>query len=175
MTRDLLLLLTGFCLVVLQSALGTVLELGLLMPNPLLPLVIYLGMAPDVALWRGAVISFLLGWLFDSVCGNAMGLYTFIHVATFLVARGAGFRLIMRGRASQVLITSLVAIVGAGTLIALRSIFRPAAQFEAMSIRNLVASLLAPGLSTGAIAPFVFLVARRIDTLRRREEGAAVT
>jgi rod shape-determining protein MreD len=173
--RDLVLLATGFALVVLQSALGTVLGLGLLMPNPALPMVIYLGMAPDVALARGAVLSFLLGWLVDSACGNAMGLYTFVHVATFLVARGAGFRLIMRGRISQVLITALASVVGAVTLIALRSIFRPEVRFETISPQHMVAAVLAPGLSTGAIAPFVFQLARRIDTFRRREEGAAIT
>ena len=96
-------------------------------------------------------------------------------MATFLVARGAGFRLIMRGRLSQVLITALAAIAGAGTLIALRSIFRPHTQFETLSAHHLVAAVLAPGLSTGAVAPFVFQIVRRIDTFRRREEGAAVT
>jgi rod shape-determining protein MreD len=175
MIRDLLLLAAGFFLVVFASSLGTVLHLGLLMPNVILPIVIYLGMAPDVSLARGAMLSFALGWLLDSACGNAMGLYTFIHVATFLVARGAGFRLIMRGRISQVMITSLAAIVGAVTLIALRSIFRPPQQFEAISIRHLFAAVLAPALSTGAIAPFVFQLVRRIDAFRRREEGAAVT
>lgn len=175
MIRDVLLLMVGFLLLVLQAALGTVLGLGLLMPNPVLPIVIYLGMAPDISLGRGAVLSFLFGWLVDSACGNAMGLYTFVHEATFLVARGAGFRLIMRGRVSQVLITALAAVVGSGTLIALRSIFRPEVQFDAISLRHLFASVLAPGLMTGAIAPFVFRLARRIDTLRRREEGTAVS
>ena len=175
MIRDLVLLATGFTMLVLAAALGTVTKLGVLMPNAVLPIVIYLGMAPDVSLARGAILSFLLGWLMDSVCGNALGLYTFTHVATFLVARGAGFRLIMRGRVSQVLITALASIVGAGTLIALRSIFRPQAQFDTLSARYLLASVLAPGLSTGAMAPFVFQLVRRIDSLRRREEGAQVT
>ncbi len=175
MTRDLLLLSTGLLLLVLQAAVGSVLDLGVLMPNPLLPMVIYLGMAPDVSLVRGAVLSFLLGVLLDSFCGNAMGLLTFVHEATYLVARGAGFRLIMRGRGSQVLITAAAAVIGAGSVVALRSIFRSATPFDAVSIRHLTVSLLASALSTGAIAPFVFLLVRRIDSLRRREESSVLT
>jgi hypothetical protein len=34
-------------------------------------------------------------------------------------------------------------------------------------------AVLAPSLATGAIAPFVFQLARRIDTLRRRDEAAS--
>jgi len=175
MTRDLLLLLTGLLLLVLQAAVGSVLDLGVLMPNPLLPMVIYLGMAPDVSLVRGAVLSFVLGLLLDSFCGNAMGLLTFVHEATYLVARGAGFRLIMRGRVSQVLITAFAAVIGAVAVVALRSIFRTAVPFDAVSLRHLTVSLAASALSTGAIAPFVFLLVKRIDSLRRREESAVLT
>jgi hypothetical protein len=35
--------------------------------------------------------------------------------------------------------------------------------------------LLAPGLSTGAVAPFVFRIVRRVDGFRRREESAAIS
>jgi rod shape-determining protein MreD len=175
MTRDLLLLALGFLFVSMTAALGTVLDIGVLMPNAILPIVIYLGMAPDVGLARGACLSFVLGLMVDSACGNAMGLMTFTHVAVFLVARAAGFRLLMRGRISQVLITSLTAIVAAFTLIALRSIFRPRFDFDAVSTHHLVVALLAPGLSTGAIAPFVFRIVRRVDVFRRREESAAVS
>jgi rod shape-determining protein MreD len=175
MIRDLLILALGSFCVAVSAAMGTVLDLGALMPNAILPIVIYLGMAPDVTVARGAPLSFILGLMLDSACGNAMGLLTFVHVATFLVARAAGFRLLMRGRASQVLITSLTAVVGSITLVALRSIFRPPFSFDAVSTRHLLVSLLAPGLSTGAIAPFVFRVVRRVDGLRRREESAAIS
>jgi rod shape-determining protein MreD len=172
MMRDVLILGLGLFLLTVQSALGTVVDLGVLMPNPLLPVVIYLGMAPDVGLARGAFLSFMLGLMLDSATGNAMGLMTFVHEATFLVARGAGFRLLMRGRVSQVLMTALTAAVGAGTVIALRSIFRPPFSFEAVSTRQLVVGVLAPALSTGALSPFVFQLVRRIDSFRRREEAA---
>jgi rod shape-determining protein MreD len=172
-TRDLAFLALGFALIVLAAALGAVVDVGVLMPNPVLPLVLYLAMAPDTSLARGSALSFSLGFLLDGATGNAMGLFTFVMVASFLAARGAGFRLLVRGRVSQVLATAATAVIGTGVLIALRSIFRASAPFEALSVRHLAAAVLSPALCTGAIAPFLYQLAQRIDSARRREEGAA--
>jgi rod shape-determining protein MreD len=173
MTRELSLLLTGVLLVAFESAIGVITRLGSLMPNAILPIVLYLGMAPDIALWRAALLSFLLGLLVDSASGNAMGLMTFVHVATLLAARAGSLRLIMRGRVSQVLITALVAALGAGMVVALRGLFRPEESFHVSSTRHLLVAVIAPSLATGAIAPFVFQLVRRVDTLRRRDESAS--
>jgi rod shape-determining protein MreD len=172
MTRELMLLLLGFSLIVVQGALGAVVDLGVLMPNPILPLVIYLAMTPDVTLARGAALSFLLGFLFDSATGNAMGLFTFVHEASFLVARGAGVRLIVRGRASQMLFTAAASMLGSVTLIALLRIFRPANQHTMSSPTHAALSVLASGLATGLVSPLIYQLARRVDGLRRRDEGA---
>ena len=173
MMRDALLIATGFLLVAIEAAVGTLTGLGELMPNAILPIVIYLGMAPDMSLARASLLSFVLGMLVDSATGNALGLLTFVHVGTLVAARAAGVRLLMRGRVSQVLIAALFAFLGAIVVIALRAIFRPASQFGAVSVRHLLVSVLAPSLATGAIAPFVFQLARRIDTLRKRDDAAA--
>jgi rod shape-determining protein MreD len=174
MMRDVLLIATGFLLVAVEAALGSVTRLGELMPNAVLPIVIYLGMAPDMSLARAALLSFVLGMLVDSAAGNALGLLTFVHVATLVTARAAGVRLLMRGRVSQVLIASLFALLGGIIVIALRAVFRPAQPYSVVSLRHLVVAVLAPSLATGAIAPFIFQLARRIDTLRRRDEAASV-
>lgn len=164
----------GFLLVVVQSALGAVLDLGLLMPNPVLPIVLYLGMTPDISLARGSALSFALGLLLDSAAGQSMGLFTFVHQATFLVTRGASLRLFMRGQLSQMLLAAAASLAGSATIVALRGIFRPAGHFEAVSALHLAAAVLLSGLSTGLIAPFIFQLVRRIDQLRRREDGAAM-
>ncbi|MET0341428.1 MAG: rod shape-determining protein MreD [Polyangiales bacterium] len=173
MMRDALLLMTGFLLVALEAAIGSLTGLGELMPNAVLPIVIYLGMAPDMSLARAATLSFVLGMMVDSAVGSAVGLLTFVHVGTLVAARAAGVRLIMRGRVSQVLIAALAALIGAVIVIALRSIFKPEDHFGMVSIRHLVVAVLAPSLATGAIAPFVFQLARRIDTLRRRDDATS--
>jgi rod shape-determining protein MreD len=172
MMREFLLLLLGFSLIVVQGALGAVVDLGVLMPNPILPLVIYLAMTHDVTLARGAVLSFLLGFLFDSATGNAMGLFTFVHEASFLVARGAGVRLIVRGRASQMLITALAAALSSVTVIALLRIFRPVNQAGMSSPAHAALSVIASALATGLMSPLIYQLARRVDGLRRRDEGA---
>ena len=175
MMRDALLLLLGFSLIVMQSALGAVVELGVLMPNLVLPIVLYLAMAPDISLARGALLSFALGVLFDSTTGNSMGLFTFVHEASFLIARGAGFRLIIRGRMQQMLATGASAAVGSITLIALRSIFRKSSQFDISSPTYMALAVLGSALSTGLVAPLVYQLVRRVDQLRRRDDaGAAV-
>ncbi len=175
MSRDLSLLALGFALTALEAALGTVIPLGSVMPNALLPIVIYLGMAADISLARAALLSFALGLFVDSAAGNAMGLMTFIHVATLVGTRAAGVRLMMRGKLSHVLITALIAAMGATAVISLRSIFRPEEQFEATSVRHLIVAVLLPSLTTGAIAPFVFQLVRRIDTRSRRDEVASLS
>jgi rod shape-determining protein MreD len=171
--RELALLAISFALVALESAVGTVTRIGPLMPNAVLPIVIYLGMAPDISLARGAVLSFLLGLLVDSASGNAMGLMTFVCVATLVATRAGSLRLIMRGRVSQVLITALLAALGALTVVALRRLFRPDESFQVASTRHLLVAILAPSLATGALAPFIFQLVRRVDTLRRRDESAS--
>lgn len=173
MMRDLMLLGTGFVLLALEAALGALTGLGELMPNALLPIVIYLGMAPDMSLARAALLSFGMGMMVDSAVGNAVGLLTFVHVGTLVAARAAGVRLLMRGRVSQVLIAALAALIGAVIVITLRSIFKPDEQFGMVSIRHLVVAVLAPSLATGALAPFIFQLARRIDTLRRRDDATS--
>jgi rod shape-determining protein MreD len=172
MTRELLLLLLGFSLIVVQGALGAVVDLGVLMPNPILPLVIYLAMMPDVTLARGAVLSFLLGFLFDSATGNAMGLFTFVHEASFLVARGAGVRLIVRGRISQMLLTTVAAMLGSFTVIALLRIFRPASQAAMSSPVHATLAVVVSAIATGLVSPLIYQLARRVDGIRRRDEGA---
>jgi len=173
--RDLLLLATGALLATLEAALATVVRLGPLSPNLALPIVIYLGIAPDVSLARAALLSFALGLFADAASGHAMGLTTFLYVALLLAARGLGVRLLMRGRASQVLITAVSAIACALVVVALRRVFRRDDPVATVSLRHLFVSVLAPSLATGAVAPFVFQLVRRIDTLRRRDEAASLT
>src|SRR5687768_16611361 len=162
----------GFALLVFQAAMATVISLHPLAPNLLLPLVIYLGVSHDVHIVRGAAISFILGYLLDSFCGSPMGLQTFVLVATFLVARGAGLRLFMRGPGFQVLLTFFVGMLAGGTILALRAIFEGPAPFPAAGVGATVAALLIPSAVTAIAAPLIFLAVRRIDGIqvRRREE-----
>ena len=166
--------LLGFSLLVAQAALAVMFPLGQWAPNLLLPIVIYLGVANDVHVVRGAGLSFVLGYLLDSFCGSPMGLQTFVLVASFLIARGAGLNLFTRGPLLQIATTFAFGLIAGGTILALRAIFEPPAPFPLESITDTVFALAAGAAVTAIAAPPLFIAIRKMDSLlaRRREETA---
>ena len=166
--------LLGYALLIVQAAVGVLVPFNDWAPNLLLPLVIYLGVANDVQVVRGAALSFLLGYLLDVFCGSPMGLSTFVMVASFLIARGTGLNLFTRGTILQLVTTFAFAIVAGGMILALRGIFEPPAPFPIESVGDTLFALLAGSVTTALSAPPLFLTLRRLDSLltRRREETA---
>ncbi|MFW6050983.1 MAG: hypothetical protein ACODAU_07405 [Myxococcota bacterium] len=162
----------GFALLVLQSTLAVLVSWHPLEPNLLLPIVIFLGVSPDVNLVRGAAISFALGYLLDLFSGSLMSLQTFVMVSTFMLVRGAGLRLFLRGPVFQIVLTFVVGVLASGAVLALRAIFEVRPPFPAGAPAETLLSLAAPALVTAVTAPLVFLAAQRIDTVmvRRRED-----
>ncbi|MCB9596800.1 MAG: hypothetical protein H6719_29020 [Sandaracinaceae bacterium] len=167
--------LLGFSLLVVQAALGVLVPLGDWAPNLILPIVIYLGVANDVHVVRGAMLSFALGYLLDSFCGSPMGLSTFVMVASFLIARGAGLNLFMRGPALQGLTTFVFGLIAGGCVLALRAIFEPQAPFPLNDATQTILGLVAGAGTTALAGPPIFALVRRLDALvtRRREETPA--
>lgn len=196
--RNLAFLTLGFVLLVVQAAVASHVPLHPFTPNLLLPIVLYLGMQHEAQMLRGAMISFLLGYLVDEFCGSPIGLQTFVLVATFMVAWGAGIRLWMRGLVFQLGLVFAVAMVAGGTILALRAIFSPPEAFplsmpaeslagEAVgllvadaeahpplvgNVLGIALTLVASSLATALSAPPVFAMARRIDALRTRRRDA---
>lgn len=196
--RNVALIAFGFVLLVLQSAIAAHVPLHPLTPNLLLPIVIFLGVQQDVQVLRGALISFVLGYLLDMFCGSPMGLSTFVLVATFMAARGAGIRLFLRGSLFQIALVLVASIVAGGTALALRAIFSPPEAFplvmpaagwagdlialatgtgdaSAPRVGNVVSTavaLVASAAATAICAPPIFAVVRRIDALRARRREA---
>jgi rod shape-determining protein MreD len=173
--RNVAFVLLGFALLVAQAALGVLVPLEDWAPNLVLPVVIYLGVAHDVHIVRGAALAFVLGYLLDSFCGSPMGLQTFVMVATFLVARGAGLNLFMRGPAFQIAMTFVFAVLAGGSILALRAIFEPPAPFPLGSVTNTLVALSAGAAITALLSPVLFGAVRRVDGLvtRRRDEATA--
>lgn len=167
--------LLGFSLLVVQAAVGVLLPLTEWAPNPILPIVIFLGVANDVHVVKGALLAFVLGYLLDSFSGSPMGLSTFVMVASFLIARGAGLNLFMRGPALQGLTTFVFSLIAGGCVLALRAIFEPPAPFPLDSATHTVVSLVAGAATTAVLGPPIFALVRRLDGLvtRRREETPA--
>lgn len=77
--------LGGFA-IVLQSTVLPLFLPGYYKPDLLLILVVYMGLHERQ--WYGAIVVYLMGWLFDGVGGTFPGLYGFALLAIFLVVRG---------------------------------------------------------------------------------------
>jgi rod shape-determining protein MreD len=173
--RNVALIALGFGLLVLQAALATFIPFPALAPNLLLPVVIFLGVTHEVHIVRGAALSFVFGYLFDSFTGSPMGLMTFVLVATFIVSRFAGLRLFLRGPIFQILLTFFVSILASGTILALRAIFEKPAPFPVGTFGEHAMTLAIPATTTALVSPIIFMAVRRIESLatRRREERPA--
>lgn len=167
----------GFVLLVVQSALATMVPLHTFAPNLILPITIFLGVSPEVPMVRGALIAFILGYLVDAFCGSPMGLHTFVLMAVFMVARGAGLRLFLRGPLFQVILTFVMSLAAGGTIVALRAIFEKLAPFPTDDYRDTALIIAKSAAVTALAAPLVFMAVRRIEGLpvQRGDEGSAAT
>ncbi|MEM1415050.1 MAG: rod shape-determining protein MreD [Myxococcota bacterium] len=174
-TREVVLVLAGFVLLVLQTTLLSPLFVPPLTPNLLLPLVVFVGVVQDLPIARGALLAFVMGYLLDLFGGNQLSVQTFLMVALFLVARGAGLRLFLRNPGFQFVLTLVLALLVGGATLALRAIFGSPPPFTGGEVLGAVGVLLGPALATALAAPIVFPIAQRIwsSLSRRREEAPA--
>ena len=175
---SLLLVAFGFALLVLETALATLIPMHSFATNLLLPIAIFLGVSAEVHIVRGALVCFVLGYLLDSFCGNPMGLQTFVLTASFIVARGAGMRLFPQGTAFQILLTFLMAIAFGATVLALRAIFeQPQGPMFTEGMGETSSAPLKSAAVTALLSPLVFAGTRRIVTLgaQKREERTVLS
>lgn len=164
--RSLALTLFGFALLVIQGSLSVVFPLHSVAPNLLLPIVMFLALSADVHIVRGASLAFALGYLLDAFCGSSLGLHTFVMVAIFMIARGAGPRLVLlRGPLSEAGLTLAASLIAGGLVPALRAIFD-----QSMRDSGLVGGfgvmstlIVQSALVTSLLSPIVFALVRRID------------
>ena len=163
--------LLGYVSLVVQAALPILLPVADYTPNLLLPIAIFLGITPDISLVRGSAVAFALGYLYDAFCGSPMGLQTFVMVASFMVARGAGLRLFPQGPGFQILLAAIMAILSGGTILALRAIFERQPPFPTDNAASSAAMVLRFAVGTALISPLIFAVTRRVDAFARRGDS----
>jgi len=166
--RSLALTLFGFVLLVVQGSFSVLFSTDAAAPNLLLPIVMFLAVSGDVHIVRGATLSFVLGYFLDAFCGTSIGLHTFVMVAVFMVARGAGPRLFMlRGPLSEAGLTLIASLVSGGIVAALRAIFDQSMRGVGFSGRFSVLSTLIvqSALFTALLSPLIFALVRAIDGL----------
>ena len=115
MNRTLFYLSLAGIAVVLQTALLPPFLQGDYKPDLVLLLVVYLGLHEDR--WRGGLLVYLMGWLFDGVGGAFPGLYGFVLLTIFLAVRGIVSRV---NTESSALLLLLVAFLARWTALVLR-------------------------------------------------------
>ncbi|EYF02054.1 Hypothetical protein CAP_7533 [Chondromyces apiculatus DSM 436] len=168
-------LAVGIALLVVQSNLFRLigkLDIPGVTPSLLLPLIVFMGVH-EYSIARGAALAFLLGYLLDLFAGAPVGLFTFITVTTFIVARAAGVRLAAQTFLTKLALAFVFALVEGVLVVILTAIFGgDAARPRALAL------LVAPhAVSTAILAPLVFRLAERVHqvtiTVPRPGEGGA--
>jgi rod shape-determining protein MreD len=154
---NLLTLLVGVALLLLQGLVARHLPTEYLAPSLVLPMVLYMAVG-EFSLERGVSLAFVLGYLTDAFLGSALGLWTFALVSIFLLARAGGLTLFLHGMVFQVLLTFVGSLTVGVIMTGLLLVFdrRPLAVLPAMGV---VAS---QSLATAAVAPAVFALLARL-------------
>lgn len=153
---------TGMLLLVLQAQLHRVLghiPLAGIMPSLVLPLILFTGVH-EYSVARGAALAFVLGYTLDLFAGAPVGLYTFVFVAIFVLARAAGVRLAAQTVLTQLALAFGFALVQSVMVVVLLAIFRDAKTMY--PVRALLPLLIPHALATGIISPLVFRMAERL-------------
>lgn len=164
---NVLTLLVGVAMLLLQGALARHLPTEYVAPSLVLPMVLFMAVG-EFSLERGVSLAFVLGYLTDAFLGSALGLWTFTLVAIFLLARVAGLKLFLHGVVFQVLLTFVGSLTVGVIMTGLLLVFdrRPLAVLAAMGV------VTCQSLATAACAPAVFALLARVPVQTPRvEEG----
>ncbi|NUP05622.1 MAG: hypothetical protein HOW73_06135 [Polyangiaceae bacterium] len=160
--RNTAFLALGFALLVIQSNLFRLIDplhIAVATPSLLLPLVVFMGVH-EYSIARGAALSFILGYLLDIFAGAPKGLFTFISVATFVIARVAGIRLAAQTLLTKFALAFVFALLESVIVVALTAIFAN----DPHRARSLAMLVPSHAITTCACAPFVFRIAERIHS-----------
>lgn len=169
--RNATFLTVGFLLILLQSNLHLVLSklpvVGIT-PNLVLPLVISLGVY-EHSMTRGAILTFILGYLLDILSGAPIGFFTFVHVACWWMARVAGVRLTAQTWLTRISLGFGFSIVEAAITLILLAVFGS----DTRRPVEIAAVVVPHALSTAIVAPFVFRIAHKLHQANLSGSSAA--
>lgn len=171
--RNALFLSTGLLLLIIQGNLHRLLghvPLAGIMPNLILPLIVFMGVH-EYSVVRGAALAFALGYALDMFAGAPVGLFTFITVAIFVLSRAAGVRLAAQTILTQLALAFGFALFESVTVLMLVAIFGR----DPHSPRALLSLVLPHAAATAVVSPLVFRIAERLHqatiTVPRPEGG----
>lgn len=153
---------TGFLLLILQAQAHRILghvPIAGITPSLVLPLIVFTGVH-EYSVARGAALAFVLGYVLDLFAGAPVGLFTFVSVAIFVLARAAGVRLAAQTLLTQLALAFVFALVQGVMVVVLLAIFRDAKTMY--PVRALLPLILPQALATALVSPLVFRLAERL-------------
>lgn len=171
--RNALFLSLGVFLVLLQSNLYRLLQfthINGITPSLVLPLVLFLGVH-EHSMARGSLLTFALGYWLDHVAGAPIGLFTFIYVAIWWMARITGVRLTTQTWLARVSLGFVFTIVEAAMVLILLAVFGS----DTRRPLEISRSVLAHAVSTAFISPFVLQLALKLHQVSVPAGTAATT
>jgi len=127
------------------------------MPSLVLPLIVFLGVH-ELSTARGALLAFAIGYAADILGGAPIGLFTFVSVSVWWLARVTGVRLTAQSALPRMSLALAFALVEGALVLILLAVFgddnrRPVE----------VASVVVPrALATALCSPPVFRLAHRL-------------
>jgi rod shape-determining protein MreD len=126
-------------------------------PSAVLPLVIFLGVhEPSMA--RGAILAFIIGHALDLFASAPIGVFTFVYVALWWLARVVGVRLAAQTVPTQMAFSFGFSLVESLVVLVLLVVFGadPQRPIELSTI------VVPHSTATALLAPFVFRIAERL-------------
>lgn len=161
--RNTIFLAGGIGLLVLQSVFHWVIgwiHIAGITPSFTLPLIVFMGVH-EYSLARGAALACVLGYGLDLLSSAPVGLFTFVSVATFMLARAAGVRLAAQHIITQVPLAFVFSAVQSIMVLVLIAIFSK----DPHGAREMVSLILPHAVSTALVSPLIFGSANRIHQL----------
>jgi rod shape-determining protein MreD len=130
-----------------------------------LPMALWLGLHASSV--EGAVGAFAVGYVLDLMNGGPKGLMTFLAVALFLFARGAGAAVDIPGRAGFALLTLVGTFLAGCAALGLADLVSPPLSAPGLS---LVSRVGVEALVTALASPLVLALMNGVDRLFARED-----
>ena len=126
-------------------------------PSLVLPLVIFIGVhEPSMA--RGVILAFVIGRAMDLFASAPIGLFTFVYVALWWLARIAGVRLTSQTVPTQVALSFGFCLIQSLVILVLLVVFGADPQ-RPVELSTIV---MPHATATAIVAPLVFRIAERL-------------
>lgn len=158
--RNTALLVVGVMLLLVQSVLFWLVSwvpMSGFTPSLVLPLILFMGVH-EYSLARGAAVACVLGYGFDLLASAPVGLFTFVLVATFVLARAAGVRLAAQHIITQVPLVFMFSVLQSVMVLVLLAIFGN----NPYGAKEMTGLVLPHAIATAVFSPIIFRIAAKL-------------